>query len=154
LAFYAPLISREALVTAGRELLTRLLGQPVMNGRAARRMTLRALLSDGRCWERAIVFREATADREQMLCVLKSAIEAAPLTAPIEEVSIELSGFAGETGKQQGFFPGNGRQRRQVAESIRQLKARYGRSPVAQVVEVEPWSRIPERRHALIDYDL
>jgi len=36
---------------------------------------------------------------------------------------------------------------------VRQLKARYGRSPVAQVVEVEPWSRIPERRHALIDYD-
>jgi len=153
LAFYAPLISREALVTAGRQLLTRLLGQAAMRGRAARRMVLRALLSDGRCWERAIVFREATADREQMLCVLKSAIEAAPLTAPIEELSIELSGFAGETGKQEGFFPGNGRQRRQVAESIRQLKARYGRSPVAQVVEVEPWSRIPERRHALIDYD-
>jgi len=153
LAFYAPLISREALVTAGRELLTRLLGQPAMNGRAARRMTLRALLSDGRCWERAIVFREATADREQMLCVLKSVIEAAPLTAPIEELAIELSGFAGETGKQEGFFSGNGRQRRQVAESIRQLKARYGRSPVLQIVEVEPWSRIPERRHALIDYD-
>jgi DNA polymerase-4/protein ImuB len=153
LAFYAPLISREALVTAGRQLLTRLLGQPAMRGRAARRMTLRALLSDGRSWERAIVFREATADREQMLCVLKSAIEAAPLTAPIEELAIELSGFAQEMGKQQGFFPGNGRQRRQVAESIRQLKARYGRSPVLQIVEVEPWSRIPERRHALIDYD-
>jgi DNA polymerase-4/protein ImuB len=153
LAFYAPLISREALVTAGRELLTRLLRQPAMDGRTARRMALRALLSDGRCWERAIVFREATADQEQMLCVLKSAIEAAPLTAPIEEVSIELSGLAEETGKQQGFFSGNGRQHRQVAESIRQLKARYGRSPVVQVVEVEPWSRIPERRHALIDYD-
>ena len=153
LAFYAPLISREALVTAGRQLLTRLLGQPAMNGRVARRMTLRALLSDGRCWERAVVFREATADQEQMLCVLRTAIETAPLTAPIEELSIELSGFAGETGKQEGFFSGNGRQRRQVAESIRQLKARYGRSPVAQVVEVEPWSRIPERRHALIDYD-
>jgi nucleotidyltransferase/DNA polymerase involved in DNA repair len=153
LAFYAPLISREALVTAGRQLLTRLLGQPAMRGRAARRMMLRALLSDGRCWERAITFREATADQEQMLCVLKSAIEAAPLTAPIEEVSIELSGLTARTGKQEGFFVGNGRQRRQVAESIRQLKARYGRSPVAQVVEVEPWSRIPERQHALIDYD-
>jgi DNA polymerase-4/protein ImuB len=153
LAFYAPLISREALVTAGRQLLTRLLGQPAMRGRAARRMALRALLSDGRCWERAIVFREATANQEQMLCVLRTAVEAAPLMAPIEELSIELSGFAGETGKQQGFFSGNGRQRRQVAESIRQLKARYGRSPVLQIVEVEPWSRIPERRHALIDYD-
>jgi nucleotidyltransferase/DNA polymerase involved in DNA repair len=152
LAFYAPLISREALVTAGRQLLTQLLSWPATRGRAARRMTLRALLSDGRCWERAIVFREATADREQMLCVLKSAVEAAPLTAPIEELSVELSGFAGEAGKQEGFFSGD-RQHRQVAEAVRQLKARYGRSPVAQVVEMEPWSRIPERRHALIDYD-
>jgi len=153
LAFYAPLISREALVTAGRELLTRLLGQPAMGGRAVRRMTLRALLSDGRSWERAIVFREATAGQEQMLCVLKSAIEAAPLTAPIEELSIELSGFAGETGKQEGFFSGDRRRQPQVAEAVHQLKARYGRSPVLQIVEVEPWSRIPERRHAVIDYD-
>jgi len=153
LAFYAPLISREALVTAGRQLLTRLLGQPAMRGRAARRMTLRALLSDGRSWERAIVFREATSDREQMLCVLKTAVETAPLTAPIEELSIELSGFAGETGKQEGFCSGDRRRQPQVAEAVHQLKARYGRSPVLQVVEVEPWSRIPERRHALIDYD-
>ena len=153
LAFYAPLISRDALLVAGRQLLSHLLDRPSVKGRAARRMTLRAALSDGRSWERAVVFREATADREQMLCVLRTAIEAAPLTAPIEELTIELSGLAQEMGKQQGFFSGNGRQRRQVAESIRQLKARYGRSPVLRVVEVEPWSRIPERRHALIDYD-
>ena len=153
LTFYAPLISREALVTAGRELLTRLLGKPAIRGRTARRMALRALLSDGRSWERAIVFREATADQEQMLCVLKTAIDAAPLTAPIEDLCIELSGFAGETGKQEGFFSEDRRRQPQVAEAVRQLKARYGRSPVAQVVEVEPWSRIPERRHALIDYD-
>ena len=153
LAFYAPLISREALVIAGRELLSRLVGQRAMRGRAARRMTLRALLSDGRSWERAIVFREATADREQMLCVLRSAIEAAPLTAPIEELSIELSGFAGDMGKQEGFFSGDRQRQPQVAEAVRQLKARYGHSPVLQIVEVEPWSRIPERRHAVIDYD-
>jgi nucleotidyltransferase/DNA polymerase involved in DNA repair len=153
LAFYAPLISREALVTASRQLLTRLLGQPAMRGRAARRMTLRALLSDGRCWERAIVFREATANQEEMLCVLKTAIETAPLTAPIEELTIELSGFAGEMGKQEGFFSDDRRRQPQIAEAVRQLKTRYGWSPVAQVVEVEPWSRIPERRHALIDYD-
>jgi nucleotidyltransferase/DNA polymerase involved in DNA repair len=153
LAFYVPLISREALAIASRQLLTRLLRQPAMNGRAARRMALRALLSDGRCWERAIVFREATADEEEMLCVLKTAIEAAPLTAPIEELTVELSGFAGERGKQEGFFSGGRRRQPQIAEAVRQLKARYGRSPVAQVVEVEPWSRIPERRYALIDYD-
>jgi hypothetical protein len=30
---------------------------------------------------------------------------------------------------------------------------RFGHSPVAQVVGVEPWSRLPERRYALMDYD-
>jgi DNA polymerase-4/protein ImuB len=88
-----------------------------------------------------------------VLCVLKSAIEAAPLTAPIEELSIELTGLTARTGKQEGFFGGDRRRQPQFAEAISQLKARYGRSPVSQVVEVEPWSRIPERRHALIDYD-
>jgi DNA polymerase-4/protein ImuB len=37
--------------------------------------------------------------------------------------------------------------------AIHQLKHRYGESPLYHVVEVEPWSRIPERRHALISYD-
>jgi nucleotidyltransferase/DNA polymerase involved in DNA repair len=153
LSFYAPLVSREALVTAGRQLLSRLLGQPAMRGRAARRITLRALLSDGRSWEKAIVFREATAGQEQMLCVLRTAIETAPLTAPIEELSIELSGLAARVGKQEKFFGGDRRRQPQFAEAVRQLKARYGQSPVLQIVEVEPWSRIPERRHAVIDYD-
>ena len=40
-----------------------------------------------------------------------------------------------------------------VLEAARQLKQRYGESPLAYVVEVEPWSRIPERRFALISYD-
>ena len=36
---------------------------------------------------------------------------------------------------------------------VRHLKVRYGQSPLARVVAVEPWSRIPERRLALMDYD-
>ena len=116
-------------------------------------MTLRALLSDGRSWEKAIVFREASADHEQMLCVLRTAIETPPLTAPVEELSIEFCGLTARVGKQEKFFGGDRRRQPQFAETVRQLKARYGRSPVLQIVEVEPWSRIPERRHALIDYD-
>ena len=43
--------------------------------------------------------------------------------------------------------------RERLEESLRQLKARYGYCPVGQVVEMEPWSRIPERRLGLIDFD-
>jgi DNA polymerase-4/protein ImuB len=48
---------------------------------------------------------------------------------------------------------GRRRLREQLEDALRQLKARYGYCPVGRVVEVEPWSRIPEQRLALIDYD-
>jgi DNA polymerase-4/protein ImuB len=66
---------------------------------------------------------------------------------------VTLSGLTGQTGKQASFFAEKRRHRTQLEEALRQLKARFGQSPVYHVVEVEPWSRIPERRLALIDYD-
>ena len=52
-----------------------------------------------------------------------------------------------------GLFREYARRREQLDEMTRHLKVRYGQSPLRRVVAVEPWSRIPERRHALIDYD-
>jgi DNA polymerase-4/protein ImuB len=43
--------------------------------------------------------------------------------------------------------------KRQLREAAQQLRTRFGRPVVSKVVEVEPWSRLPERRHALIDYE-
>lgn len=45
------------------------------------------------------------------------------------------------------------RERRGLIEGIRQLSQRYGGSPVYHVVPVEPWSRIAERRYALLAYE-
>jgi DNA polymerase-4/protein ImuB len=36
---------------------------------------------------------------------------------------------------------------------VRELKLRLGHSPLYRVVEVDPLSRIPERRHALLSFD-
>jgi nucleotidyltransferase/DNA polymerase involved in DNA repair len=151
IGFLAPPVAIEALVVAGRQLLSRL--HPRLRQRAARRLCLRAALSDGRSWERAVTFREATADREQMIFILKSVLRATPPPGPVEELALELSGLTQEVAKQAGLFPEKGRRRRQLAEAVRQLRACFGQSHVYQVVEVEPWSRIPERRLALIDYD-
>jgi len=153
LAFSEPAVSTEALSVAGRQLLGRLFRQPALRHRAVRQMRLRAALSDGRSWERTVTFREATADRDQMLYVLRCTLEAALPSRPVEEMEVTLSGLTGETGKQEGLFVAKGRRRVQLEEALRQLKARFGQSPVYHIVEVEPWSRIPERRLALIDYD-
>jgi DNA polymerase-4/protein ImuB len=151
IGFLAPLVSVEALVVAGRQLLSRL--HPRLRRRAARRLRLRAALSDGRSWERAVTFREATADREQMLFILKSVLRVTPPPGAVEELVLEVFGLTQEVAKQAGLFPEKGRRQRQLVEAVRQLRARFGQSPVYQIVEVEPWSRIPERRLALIDYD-
>jgi len=153
LTFSEPAVSTEALLAGGRQLFSRLFRQPALRGRAVRQMRLRAALSYGRSWERTITFREATADRDQMLYVLRCTLEAALPSRPVEEMEVTLSGLTGETGKQEGLFAAKGRRRAQLEEALRQLKARFGQSPVYHVVEVEPWSRIPERRLALIDYD-
>jgi nucleotidyltransferase/DNA polymerase involved in DNA repair len=153
LTFSEPAASTEALLAGGRQILGRLFHRPALRCRAVRQMRLRAALSDGRSWERTMTFREATADRDQMLYVLRCTLEAALPSRPVEEMEVTLSGLTGETGKQEGLFAAKGRRRAQLEEALRQLKARFGQSPVYHVVEVEPWSRIPERRLALIDYD-
>jgi nucleotidyltransferase/DNA polymerase involved in DNA repair len=153
LTFSEPTVSTEALLVAGRQLLGRLFRRPSLHHRAVRQMRLRAAIADGRSWERTVTFREATADRDQMLYVLRCTLEAALPPRPVEEMEVTLSGLTGQTGKQAGLFVTKGRRRAQLEEALRQLKARFGQSPVYHIVKVEPWSRIPERQHALIDYD-
>ncbi len=154
LTFPSPTAGLEGLTIAARQLVGRLFRRPELQGRAARRMRLRLSLADGRSWEKAITFKEATADREQAAFVLKNTLEQAAIPGPVEEMAVELSGLAQEAGKQAGLWPGRSRRQAHLREAVQQLKARFGQSPVQRVVEVEPWSRIPERRRALIDFDL
>ena len=70
--------------------------------------------------------------------------------APIEELALELLGLGGEAARQPGLFVARARQLAEIAEAARQLHARYGRVPLYHAIEVEPWSRIPERRWALV----
>ena len=40
-----------------------------------------------------------------------------------------------------------------LRDAVKELKLKLGYSPLYRVVEVDPWSRIPERRHALLNFD-
>ncbi len=149
--FPAAAVSVEALVVACRRLLVRLHWR--LRGRAARCLRLRAILWGGRSWEKPITFHEAIIDWERMLFIAKSVLANTTLPGPVEELTIELSGITEERGRQATLFAERAGMRQQLGEAIRQLRTRWGRPLVSQVVEVEPWSRLPERRHALIDYE-
>ena len=152
----APSVNTGALIIAAQQLIGRLLQLPAMRYRQVRQLRLRLSLLGGGSWERTLTFRDPFSDDERMMYVLKKLIEPLQLAAPVEEMSLEFIGLTGETGKQRSLlFAEQARRRAQLLAALRQLKAQFGgESQVAKVVEVEPWSRIPERRYALIDYDL
>jgi DNA polymerase-4/protein ImuB len=122
-------------------------------GRWVRKAVVRAALDGGGTWELAVPFREALADPRDAWFAVKSAIDRRPPERPVEELEVELVGLSGECGKQATMFEGKGKLWRQVEEAARQLRAQQGRAPIGRVVEVEPWSRIPERRAAFVEFD-
>lgn len=171
LVFPVPVDTLDALLTAARVLLHRALRRPEARGRAARGLRLSVETEDGRVWTRELTFREPTSSEERMLLALRSKIEAffaasaprggplVPPGAPFVQTELAVLELCGESARQEKLFrrergsAAGARAGEQLAVAARQLKARYGRPVLRKVVEVEPWSRIPERRFALIDYD-
>jgi DNA polymerase-4/protein ImuB len=156
LGFDAPLASVDAIMAALGHLVVRAFNDLTLQGRAIRKVRLRALLSDGASWEWLNTFKDPFADREAAYRALKSRLEIRGNlpTSPIEDLSLELMGLTSETGKQPSLFAAHARQLSQVVEVVRQLSTRYGYVPLYRAVEVEPWSRLPERRWALVPCDL
>lgn len=155
IVFDEPLASVDAVAMAVDHLLARAFRHPNLSGHSVRQASLRALLADGTSWERLVTFKEALLSRDAARGALKSKLQlpnGLP-SAPIEELSLELMGLSGEGAKQPDLFSVHARQEGQIAEAARQLSARYGGTTLYRVVEVEPWSRIPERRWALLPYD-
>jgi len=152
LRFDDPLGSVEAVMAAIDQLLAHTYSQPALQGRSVRQVRLRALLSDGTSWERLYTFKEAFSSRDATRRALKSKLDlpnGLP-PAPIDELALELLGLGGEAARQPGLFVARARQLAEIAEAARQLRARYGRVPLYHAIEVEPWSRLPERRWALV----
>jgi DNA polymerase-4/protein ImuB len=152
LRFDDPLASVDAVMAAIDQLLAHTYSQPALQGRSVRQVRLRALLSDGTSWERLYTFKEALSTRDAARRALKSKLDlpnGLP-PAPIDELALELLGLGGEAARQPGLFVARARQLAEIAEAARQLRARYGLVPLYHAIEVEPWSRIPERRWALV----
>ncbi len=146
----APAVALEAIL-AGLERLTHAAyGDDSRQGRWVRKAVARAALDGGGAWELPVAFREALADPKAAWFVIKTAVTRRPPERPVEELEIELVGLSGESGKQAALFESKGKLRRQVEEAARHLGAN-GKPAIGRIVEVEPWSRIPERRAALED---
>ena len=151
-AFATPTVSLSAILVVLESLLTRAFTGS-LRGRFARVALLEGRADNGSTWSNRIGFREPVGSCDRAMFVLRSRLDNLVLPGPLETLSLTLSGINGEAGRQESLFP-EVRHLARLDDSIRELRFRLGQQPpIYRVREVEPWSRIPERRRALVAYD-
>ena len=152
LTFSTPTTNLNPLLMAIDSLLGRIFAKPEMRGRYARVALLEGTVYNKPAWQWRIVFKSPVGDRHRAYFVIKSILESITLSGPMEDISLSLQELTGEAGLQESLFR-EVRRKQQLHQAIAQLKVSQGRNLIYQVREVEPWSRIPERRQALVTYD-
>ena len=153
LTFPSPTITQYAVLTAIGILLGRAFARPQTRGKYVRTATIESHIVRHPPWVKRFSFKEAVGSRERALFAIKSRMDTIALPGPLEDMTLTLAGLTGESGMQSSLFS-DVRKREQLKEMMRQLEALMGRRPpIYQIKEVEPWSRIPERRQALAPFD-
>jgi protein ImuB len=133
-------------------LLDRILARPERGGREIRKVALSARLVGGGSWRRTLTLREPSAERG----VLRAALgpKLAELPAPVLALGLDLLALAESEGRQLVLVRPEGDElQSRLQEGLRQVRASAGAGAVATVVEVAPWSRIPEQRALLVPRD-
>ena len=134
-------------------LLERLLARPERAGRPFRKVALAARLVDGGSWRRALTLREATAEPARLRAALGPKL--AELPAPIVELRLEAVELAEHAGQQLALVePAGEEATARLREGLRQVRASTGTGSVCAVVEVAPWSRVPETRALVVPRDV
>ena len=150
--FPTPTVSLEPLLMAIESLLSRVFARPEVRGRFARTAVLEGHLLNRPSWQRRFVFKTPVGDKAGAYSVIKGLLDNLSLPGPFEEVRLTLRDLTGGVGRQESLFR-EVRRRDQLRETIARLVVAQGQNPIYQVREVEPWSRIPERRRALVAYE-
>ena len=158
LDFPMPAADRLTLAHAVDTLVERALSHPRRIGWRIRTARLRARLEHGSSWTTDVILKDPSADRKRIADPLKTRLELTPPTGAVEYLVVEFVAFAPGTGELQLFArdadsAARAGRRRALHTAAREIKTRFQHSRLFHVVEVQPWSRIPERRYALIDFE-
>jgi DNA polymerase IV len=140
--------SIEALLSNVEALLVKALATRDYHGRGITCLKIWTRGGDSRHWEKTVNFKEPAMEVKSALPRLRFFLENYPQPGPVEQVGIKIVRLGYGIGRQKSIFS-EVRAKDHLMEDIRQLDLRLGDAQVYQVKEIEPWSRIPERRYAL-----
>jgi hypothetical protein len=156
----------EFIHSALDRLLERGLARPARRGRSIQELRVTGRLEGGGSWVVEAVLREPSGDARKLAYFLRSRMALTPPPRAVEGLVLEFLQF-GPPSTQEDLFQrserdgraaegralSEGRVPASLRDAVRELTLRLGDSPLYRVVELDPWSRIPERRHALLRFE-
>jgi protein ImuB len=132
-------------------LIDRLLANPGRRGRSFRSVRLAARLIGGGSWRVEVTLRVASADRERLGLALAPKLDELP--GPAEVLSVRAVRMGPAAHAQPSLTHSESERRRELlAEAVSQVRAAAGKEAVMRVLDVDPDSRVPERRMMLTPF--
>src|SRR5438309_743860 len=158
LTFFTPVGERDLLAHALDKLVDRALGDPRRSGWRVQVVRVHAELEHGASWLATATLKDPSATRERIAAPLKTQLERSPPAGAVERLVVEFTAFAPGTAELQLFArdasaAARAGRRHALQSAAREIALRIRRPMLYHVIEVQPWSRLPERRYALIDYE-
>jgi protein ImuB len=143
-------VTGQQLERALELLIARLLAHRGRRGRTLRALRLSARLAAGGGWRRQVALRRAGADPARLADALLPHLSLLP--APAATLRLEAMALGPETGEQLSLSSPEQERRRKISEAVRQTRSAAGADSVLRVLEVDPESRVPERREVLMPF--
>lgn len=100
-------------------------------------------------WEQGIKYKTPSINMKTTLSRIKQMLELHPPPGPVEELGIRITAVGTDPGYQKAILS-ELKAKDSLLSDIKQMETRLGGPQVFTVKEIEPWSRIPERRQALV----
>jgi protein ImuB len=134
-------------------LIGRLLAHPARRGRSFRSLRVTARLAAGGGWRSDVTLRRASAEPELLRLALLPKLEELP--GPASRLGLRALDL-GQSGHDQPVLSRSPRERRRerLGDAVRQARAAAGRDAVLRVLDVDPRSRVPERRVMLTPFEV
>jgi DNA polymerase-4/protein ImuB len=141
-------VSQEVMLMALEPLLQRAFRRFGSRGMGIRciRLWTRTWLKEH--WEQSIHFKEPAMTVRAVLARLKPVLENCAQPGPVEQLGMVIKRLSYPVGRQENIFT-DVRSEDKLLDDVRQLELRFGAPQIYRMKEIEPWSRIPERRYVL-----
>jgi len=143
--------SGQQLERALELLVARVLARRERRGRSLRGLAVSARFVAGGTWRLTVTLRRASADPARIRLALAPRL--AELPAPAESLGLEVEAFGPPATDQERLLDEEGAVRRaRLGEAVRQTRQAAGADAAMRVLDVDPDSRIPERRALLAPF--